>query len=118
MGVEGLWKVLAPAGRRIDIKTLSGKVLAIDASIWVTQFVKAMRDEQGNMVANAHLSGTYSRICKMLFQKIRPIFVFDGRTPELKRRTVEKRRGRRQSEEELRRSAARRLLQQGRPACP
>ena len=57
MGVHHLWKVLQPTGRRIDIATLRGQRLAIDASIWLTQFLKAMRDEDGRMTANAHLIG-------------------------------------------------------------
>ena len=47
MGVKGLWTLLAPIGRRVDVETLDGKTLAIDASIWITQFIKAMRDEEG-----------------------------------------------------------------------
>ena len=39
MGVKGLWRLLMPIGRRISIETLEGKVLAIDASIWLTQFI-------------------------------------------------------------------------------
>lgn len=37
MGVQGLWTLLAPVGRRVSIETLEGKVLAIDMSIWLTQ---------------------------------------------------------------------------------
>ena len=50
MGVKGLWRLLLPIGRRISIETLAGKVLAVDASIWLTQFVKAMRDPQTGKV--------------------------------------------------------------------
>ena len=35
-----------------------------DASIWVHQFVKAMRDERGEPLPNAHLIGFFRRICK------------------------------------------------------
>jgi hypothetical protein len=35
MGVKGLWLHLAPAGRKISLESLEGKVLAIDVSIWV-----------------------------------------------------------------------------------
>lgn len=60
----------------------------MDASIWLTSFVKAMRDGEGETLANAHLLGTFRRVLRLLFYRIRPIFVFDGGAPQLKRRTV------------------------------
>ena len=65
MGVLGLWDALKPAGRVVDIRTLSGKWLAVDASIWIMQIVKAVRDKDGVMVKNAHLEYTLRRICKV-----------------------------------------------------
>ena len=40
MGVKDLWQLLAPIGRRVSIETLEGKTLAIDASVWIVQFIK------------------------------------------------------------------------------
>lgn len=97
MGVKGLWRLLLPIGRRISIETLHGKVLAVDASIWLTQFLKAMRDpETGRVTAAAHLIGFFRRLCRLRFHGIRPVFVFDGATPEIKRREVNERRRRRE----------------------
>lgn len=98
MGVKDLWQLLSPIGRRVSIETLEGKTLAIDASIWITQFIKAMRDEEGKMRKNAHLIGTLRRILRLLYHRIRPLFVFDGATPELKLRTVRSRRNIRESQ--------------------
>mmetsp|Transcript_7049 Transcript_7049/g.13296 ORF Transcript_7049/g.13296 Transcript_7049/m.13296 type:complete len:1123 (-) Transcript_7049:134-3502(-) len=96
MGVKGLWQLLLPTGRRISVETLSGKRLAIDASIWLTQFLKANRDpETGAVRANAHLIGFLRRICKLLFHGIKPVFVFDGATPEIKLREIRARKERR-----------------------
>ena len=67
MGVQNLWKLLEPCGRRVDVQTLEHKTLAIDASIWLTQFVKAMRDDDGNPIRNAHVIGTLRRVAKLLF---------------------------------------------------
>ena len=92
MGVNGLWQLITPAGRRIPINTLGDKVLAIDASIWLVQFVKAMRDEEGKMIVNAHILGTFRRLCRLLFHRVRPVFVFDGGTPQIKYRTLRARR--------------------------
>merc|ERR550519_645862 len=41
---------------------------------------------------NAHLLGLYHRICKLLFYKIKPVFVFDGQAPQLKKDTLHRRR--------------------------
>jgi DNA excision repair protein ERCC-5 len=37
----------------------------VDASIWLMQFVKAMRGEDGQMLPNAHLLGTFRRLVKV-----------------------------------------------------
>lgn len=114
MGVQNLWKLLAPCGHRVSIETLSTRRLAIDVSIWLTQFIKAMRDkETGEMVANAHLLGMMRRICKLLFHHIKPIFVFDGPAPMLKKRTLAQRqRVRSQATANFKRAAERLLLNQ------
>ncbi|XP_010555901.1 PREDICTED: DNA repair protein UVH3 isoform X2 [Tarenaya hassleriana] len=110
MGVQGLWELLAPVGRRVSVETLAGKRLAIDASIWMIQFMKAMRDEKGEMVRNAHLIGFFRRICKLLYLRTKPVFVFDGGTPALKRRTVVARRRQRENAQAKIRKTAEKLL--------
>jgi DNA excision repair protein ERCC-5 len=110
MGVKDLWQLLAPIGRRVSIETLEGKTLAIDVSIWIIQFIKAMRDEDGKMVKNAHIIGTMKRILKLLFHRIRPVFVFDGSTPALKQRTMKARRKSQDDAEVSRRVAAQKIL--------
>ncbi|KAG6504372.1 hypothetical protein ZIOFF_036704 [Zingiber officinale] len=110
MGVQGLWELLAPVGRRVSVETLAGKKLAIDASIWMVQFMKAMRDEKGEMVRNAHILGFFRRICKLLFLRTKPVFVFDGATPALKRRTVAARRRHRDNARAKIRKTAEKLL--------
>ncbi|XP_019385228.1 PREDICTED: DNA repair protein complementing XP-G cells-like isoform X1 [Crocodylus porosus] len=94
MGVQGLWKLLECAGRPINPETLEGKILAVDISIWLNQAVKGSRDRHGNPVQNAHLLTLFHRLCKLLFFRIRPVFVFDGEAPLLKRQTLAKRRQR------------------------
>lgn len=140
MGVHGLWPLLEPVGRRIDIQAISNKRLAVgaclpsrrtqfmvsqqpwvggmlhpprpwvggmlhpqpppgralalrlqlcrcgcnnshhqsimnfnlmslcmcftDASIWLYQFIRAMRTPDGEIMKNAHLLGFFRRICK------------------------------------------------------
>ena len=88
MGVQDLWTLVQPCGRNVTIETLSGKTLAIDMSMWLTQIIKAARDKDGNMIKDAHLEKTVSRIRRLLFNKIKPIFVFDGKPPELKNKIM------------------------------
>ncbi|XP_032656857.1 DNA excision repair protein ERCC-5 [Chelonoidis abingdonii] len=94
MGVQGLWKLLECSGRPINPETLEGKILAVDISIWLNQAVKGARDRHGNTIQNAHLLTLFHRLCKLLFFRIRPVFVFDGEAPLLKRQTLAKRRQR------------------------
>lgn len=51
MGVQGLWELLQPVGRTVDLQTMANRRYAVDASIWITQFMKAMRDDEGAAVA-------------------------------------------------------------------
>ncbi|BFZ53038.1 DNA repair protein rad2 [Savitreella phatthalungensis] len=91
MGVTGLWTVLDPGARPVKLEALAKKRLAVDASIWIYQFLKAVRDKEGNVLRNSHIVGFFRRICKLLFHGIRPVFVFDGVAPELKKLTLRKR---------------------------
>lgn len=38
----------------------------MDASIWLTQFIKAMRDDDGKVMKNAHIIGTLRRVVSTL----------------------------------------------------
>ena len=110
MGVQGLWTLLEPVGKRVNVETLTNKKVAVDASIWIIQFMKAMRDERGEMMRHAHVLGFFRRICKLLFHKIRPVFVFDGATPALKRATTAARRRRREQQGVRLKKTAEKLL--------
>lgn len=96
MGVNGLWTVVQPCARPTNLATLHRKRLAVDASIWIYQFLKAVRDKEGNALRNSHVVGFFRRICKLLWHGIKPVFVFDGGAPALKRATLQGRRRRRE----------------------
>ena len=100
MGVKGLWQHVQPSARKINIYDLEGKILAIDASIWAIQFLAvaygAIGDDVGGELLNSSnesrvLDGFLRRIMKMLFFGIKPVFVFDGQAPQLKKKTLEDR---------------------------
>ncbi|KAI1205369.1 PIN domain-like protein [Annulohypoxylon truncatum] len=100
MGVNGLWTVVQPCARPTNLATLNRKRLAVDASIWIYQFLKAVRDKEGNALRNSHVVGFFRRICKLLWFGIRPVFVFDGGAPALKRQTIKSRKQRREGRRE------------------
>ncbi|KAF4999164.1 hypothetical protein FGRMN_2623 [Fusarium graminum] len=100
MGVNGLWTVVQPCARPTNLATLNRKRLAVDASIWIYQFLKAVRDKEGNALRNSHVVGFFRRICKLLWFGIQPVFVFDGGAPILKRQTIQHRKRRREGRRE------------------
>ncbi|KAG0235377.1 DNA repair protein rad2 [Actinomortierella wolfii] len=110
MGVKGLWRLLHPVARPIKLETLANRKLAVDASIWLHQFLRGMRDPDGNALANAHILGFYRRICKLLYYNIKPVFVYDGGTPNLKRLTLAERRRRRRNDTDMLKRTAEKLL--------
>lgn len=94
MGVKQLWKILSPCGKR---PVFENKTLAIDTSIWM-HYYKSIPD---NMVTIS----MSKRILRILYNKIRPVFIFDGKPSALKRETIIKRK-----EDEMR-SLIRRIVQ-------
>lgn len=110
MGVLGLWTLIEPAGKPVTLESLENKILAIDVSIWLNQAVKGFRDRSGNAMPNAHLLGLYHRICKLLFYKIKPVFVFDGPAPQLKRETINRRRQHRSKDAKKAKQASAKIL--------
>ena len=83
-----------------DVKwaSLEGKKLAIDASNVLYQFVSSIRQQDGtplmdsNGDVTSHLVGLFSRVPNLMQKGIKPVFVFDGKPPELKSLTHKKRR--------------------------
>lgn len=110
MGVNSLWEIIGPTARPVRLEALSRKKLAVDASIWIYQFLKAVRDQDGNSLPQSHIVGFFRRICKLLYYGILPIFVFDGGAPILKRETINRRKSRRSGNAETKRQTAHKLL--------
>ena len=59
-----------------------------DVSVWLNQALYGIKSQHGSTVPNAHLVLLFQRICKLLYFRIKPIFVFDGGVPELKKKTM------------------------------
>ena len=111
MGVDNLWTLVAPRGRRLKLQAMQDKVIAIDASVWMYQFFKTLRDaETGAPLRGSHVLGFFRRICRLLILRIKPIFVFDGPPPLLKLATLRARKDERMAIERKTKQIAERLV--------
>jgi flap endonuclease-1 len=90
-------------GRAISLGDISGKAVAIDAFNTLYQFLTTIRQANGTPLKDrdgrvtSHLSGLLYRSVALLEIGVKPAFVFDGRPPKLKTRTLETRRVARES---------------------
>ena len=108
MGVK-LKDIVEP--KSITFRDLEGRAVSIDAFNTLYQFLSTIRqrdgrpltDENGNVTS--HLSGILYRNSSMVEKDIKPIYVFDGKAPELKSDTQAKRREIREESEKIYRKA-------------
>lgn len=108
MGITGLAKVIADhapsAIKESDIKSFFGRKIAVDASMCLYQFLIAVRQEN-NMLTNSegettsHLVGFFYRTIRLIDNGIKPVYVFDGKPPDMKSSELEKRQERREAAE-------------------
>jgi flap endonuclease-1 len=81
----------------IDIDNLSGKILVVDAPMWLYQFLSSIRGPDGSLLSDSkgnttsHLIGLSSRIPKLMTKGIKLAFCFDGKVPDLKKEERERR---------------------------
>ncbi len=84
-------------GKPIMLSDLTGRSVAVDAFNTLYQFLSMIRQPDGTPLMDrdgrvtSHLSGLFYRSASLLELGIRPAFVFDGKPPELKRKTIEAR---------------------------
>jgi flap endonuclease-1 len=99
MGVD-LGEIVAR--RQIKLETLSTKVIAVDAFNFIFQFLSNIRGPDGSLLRDSkgrvtsHLSGLFYRNLKLMQNGIKLIYVFDGKPPLLKLKTLEARAKRRE----------------------
>lgn len=108
MGIQGLSKVIgdyAPSAvKENEIKNYFGRKVAIDASMSIYQFLIAVRQD-GSTLMNAdgettsHLMGMFYRTIRMIENGIKPVYVFDGKPPEMKSGELAKRAEKREESE-------------------
>ena len=93
--------------KEIELNSLSGKKIAIDAYNTFFQFLSIIRDrDTGEPLRNSkgeitsHISGIFYRSLKHMENGIKPIYVIDGKPPDLKRKTTKERREAREEAKE------------------
>ncbi|XP_005105611.1 flap endonuclease 1 [Aplysia californica] len=104
MGIQGLTKLLgdcAPSSmKENEIKSFFGRKVAIDASMSIYQFLIAVRQD-GSQLTNeegettSHLMGMFYRTIRMVENGIKPVYVFDGKPPDMKSGELAKRKEKR-----------------------
>ncbi|MBI2044541.1 flap endonuclease-1 [Candidatus Pacearchaeota archaeon] len=83
--------------REIEISDLRGKILCVDAFNTIYQFLSTVRQPDGTPLMDnkkritSHLSGIFYRNVNLLYEGINLVYAFDGKPPELKYKTHEKR---------------------------
>jgi len=81
----------------IKIPDLKGKILCVDAFNTLYQFLTTIRQPDGTPLMDnkgkitSHLSGLFYRNVSLLAEGIKLVYVFDGKAPDLKYKTYEKR---------------------------
>lgn len=101
MGIKGLTKLLADnapkAMKEQKFESYFGRKIAIDASMSIYQFLIVVGRSGTEMLTNeagdvtSHLQGMFSRTIRLLEAGIKPIYVFDGQPPDLKKQELAKR---------------------------
>lgn len=81
------------------LEALRGRTIAVDGNLELYQFLSVMRTRDGQPLQDSkgrvtsHLNGLAFRTTRLLADyEIRPLFVFDGPPPDLKREEIRKRR--------------------------
>jgi len=83
--------------KNITIKDLYGKVIAVDAHLFLYQFLTTIRQQDGSLLTDSkgnitsHLSGLFNRTIKLIDYGLNLVYVFDGKVPDLKHEELEKR---------------------------
>lgn len=111
MGIKGLMKFIQEAApksvqEKDSAAAYTGRLLAIDASICLYQFLIMIRENHSGSYQNltneegqvtSHIIGMLTRTLKLMENGIKPVYVFDGKPPELKLAELQARREKREA---------------------
>ncbi|KAJ8953872.1 hypothetical protein NQ314_007188 [Rhamnusium bicolor] len=85
MGIKHLWTILAPFCERKPLYEIQGKTVAVDLSCWICE---AQNIAEYQVQPRMYLRNLYFRTCYLLLMEVNPIFVLEGKAPELKYQTI------------------------------
>jgi len=83
--------------KTVDLAELRGKTISIDGYNALYQFLTAIRQPDGTPLMDSkgritsHLSGLFYRTINLLEHGIKPVYVFDGKPPEIKAAEIARR---------------------------
>lgn len=95
MGVQNLGDLILR--KKVNMEELSGRTLTIDALNYLYAFLSVIRQPDGTPLTDgkkritSHLSGLFYRTINLFESNIKPVFVFDGEPPLLKKDTIKER---------------------------
>ena len=100
MGIKGLTKIInkeSPDSIKTEqLHNLSGKKVAIDASLFIYKYLMNIRSngntlKNKNMKCTSHISGIFYKTSLYLSLGITPIYIFDGKPPDEKNNIIKER---------------------------
>lgn len=115
MGIKGLMKMISEEAsecvKELALSDFTGRIVAIDASMQLYQFLIAVRSsgEHGapsQMLMNedgkvtSHVQGMFNRTIRLMENGLKPVYVFDGKPPTMKGGELAKRTERRNQAKE------------------
>ncbi|XP_056648417.1 flap endonuclease GEN isoform X2 [Diorhabda sublineata] len=85
MGIKHLWSILTPFCERKPLFELHGKTVAVDLSCWICE---AQNIAEYQIQPRMYLRNLYFRTCYLLLLDVNPVFILEGKAPELKYETI------------------------------
>lgn len=91
--------------KELEIEDLRGKTIAVDAFLWLHQFLSIIRQPDGTPLMDSkgritsYLSGIFYRSAKLIENGLNLVYVFDGPVHEFKIATVEERKAKKEQAE-------------------
>lgn len=100
MGIKNLYNIIKSKRLEDNINygDLYGKTIAIDTSIYIYNSILNVRNSIGEDYLDkhnklvSHVLSIFNKVVLLMKNNIKPIFVFDGKTPDIKKKTVMMRR--------------------------
>tara|TARA_B110000208_G_C11773646_1_gene431181 strand:+ start:1011 stop:1985 length:975 start_codon:yes stop_codon:yes gene_type:complete len=100
MGIKNFSKLLNDYApnliKELDISTYKNKYIAVDTSLILYKYISGIRNSGKDITVNnksvSHIFAIINKTINLLEEDIIPIYVFDGKAPEIKNKTLINRR--------------------------